>query len=184
MSGMTMPEQYSTVAGAAAAFAVRAHDGQVRTGTKFPYVVHPLGVGHILREYYPDDPYLEAAGYLHDVVEDTEVTIEEVTRRFGIIVSYYVDAVTRKPGWSLEKHLRDPNVARLKAADLIDNMLDTIRGIEKGHDVWSRFSNGAAKVNYWRKTIDLILPQLNNEPIIVPLLDAFHKVQELANERV
>lgn len=154
---MTPPQHY-TQAGAAAAFAVRAHDGQVRTGTQFPYVTHPLGVGQILRELYPDNDELEAAGYLHDVVEDTDVTIEDIENRFGTRVAVLVGGVTRKPGWHLDASSHD--IVRLKVADVIDNVLDTIRGLRKGHDVWSRFRKGRNKIDYWQKIEDIAVDAL------------------------
>lgn len=175
-----MLPQHWSLAGAAAAFAVRAHDGQVRTGTQFPYVVHPIGVAHILREFYPGDEILEAAGYLHDVVEDTDFSIDQIEGRFGPDVSYLVAAVTRRPGWKLEHYADVPDVMRLKAADVIDNVLDTIRGLEKGHDVWSRFSAGRRKVLYWHKICDMAWECLKNEPILFRLETVVKRAQHLA----
>lgn len=157
----SIPPQHFTLAGAAAAFAVRAHDGQVRTGTLFPYVTHPLGVAHILRELY-DDEILEAAGYLHDVVEDTDVTEDDILGRFGPDVTFLVMAVTRRQGWSLEQYAYSKDVMRLKAADVLDNVLDTIRGLHKGHDVWSRFGKGKGKTDYWRKVQSLAFRTLSD----------------------
>jgi hypothetical protein len=182
MSELKIPKQYDTLVGEAAAFAVRAHDGQVRMGTRFPYVVHPLGVGMLLRDFYPDHPELEAAGYLHDVVEDTDISIQTISEKFGVVVAYYVECVTRQPGVDLMQNLVDSNVARLKAADLIDNMLDTIRGIEKGHDVWERFSKGRGKINYWRNVTQRIIVTLKVDPILEKLVPTLNRVQELANE--
>lgn len=155
------PPQHFTHAGAAASFAVRAHDGQVRTGTQFPYAVHPLGVGHILSELYPDNDELEAAGYLHDVVEDTDVTIEDIEDRFGPDIAILVAGVTRTgPHWHLDPYLANGDVVRLKVADVLDNVLDTIRGLHKGHDVWSRFRKGRAKVNYWKSIFEIAVDTL------------------------
>lgn len=153
-------EQHSTVAARAAAYAVVAHQGQVRKGTQFPYVVHPIGVAHILRQYYPDDEALEAAGYLHDVLEDTDTPESFLRERFGDDVTDLVVGVTNNGNWRLADHLDNPRVLRLKAADTIDNILDTIRGLEKGHDVWSRFGAGRRKVKTWRKHSDLISQHL------------------------
>lgn len=160
-----MIKQYTTLAGEAAAFSVRAHEGQVRTGTQFPYVVHPIGVAHLLREHYPDNEYLEAAGYLHDVIEDTPVTLQEIEERFGWPVAYLVNAVTRKPGWKLSDYAADKDVMRLKAADVIDNVRDTIRGLDKGHDVWSRFSAGRGKAGYWMNITAMAGNAIYGEPL-------------------
>jgi hypothetical protein len=172
--------QYSTLAGAAAAFAIRAHDGQVRTGTQFPYVVHPIGVAHILREYYPDKEELEAAGYLHDVLEDTNVRPIDLFNRFGSRVFYLVNAVTRQKNWRLDDYSHVEDVMRLKAADVIDNVLDTIRGLEKGHDVWSRFSAGRKKTDYWVKIVFMVDDAIPGEPIVDRLDDVVYVAQQWA----
>jgi (p)ppGpp synthase/HD superfamily hydrolase len=167
-----MIKQFEHLPAEAAAFAIRAHAGQVRTGTQFPYFVHPLGVGMMLRFAYPGEEVLEAAGYLHDVVEDTDVTDADIESRFGEPTAALVRAVTRRPdqrnyGKQLEREIvMSPLVARLKVADVIDNMRDTIRGLEKGHDVWSRFSAGRRKVKYWEGIYELAVDVLDPEPII------------------
>lgn len=176
-TGSAVPKQHFTLAGAAAAFAVRAHDGQRRIGTTFPYVVHPLGVGQILREFYPDRDDLEAAGYLHDVIEDTEYTYDNIKAGFGERVADLVIAVTRRRGWDLADYADDKDVMRLKAADVIDNVLDTIRGLEKGHDVWSRFSAGKLKVDYWTKITDMVDEALSDDPDDEPLIDRLVRVE-------
>ena len=176
-------KQYFTQAGAAAAFAVRAHDGQVRTGTQFPYVVHPLGVGQILRECYPLRDDLEAAGYLHDVIEDTDVTYEDLLDRFGQSVADMVMDVTRRRGWRLEDYASNGDVMRLKGADVLDNMLDTLRGLEKGHDVWIRFNAGKGKIDYWDKVIDMVQARLRHEvatgdkTLLMRLDDALYRIR-------
>ena len=64
-------------------FAIKAHMGQVRKSEPDkPMIIHPLSVGMLLEEYGYDDNVI-AAGYLHDVVEDTKYTIEEIEKIFG-----------------------------------------------------------------------------------------------------
>ena len=58
------------------------------------YIIHPLNVAYILTEIYADSATIQAA-LLHDVVEDTDVTIEEITKDFGSEVSLLVDGVTK-----------------------------------------------------------------------------------------
>ena len=61
-------------------FAIKAHMGQVRKSEPDkPMIIHPLSVGMLLEEYGYDDNVI-AAGYLHDVVEDTKYTIEEIEK--------------------------------------------------------------------------------------------------------
>lgn len=172
-------EQNSTLAAKAVTFAIRAHDGQTRTGTGWPYIVHPIGVAHTLREYYPDDDALEAAGYLHDVVEDTDFGVDDIAERFGEDVAHLVMGVTNEGRWSLNDWVLQPRVLRLKAADTLDNVLDTIRGLEKGHDVWSRFSKGTGKADTWKKHSDLIYEHLRGEALAERLVTAVTRARLL-----
>lgn len=150
-----MVKQYDNLTAEAAAFAIRVHEGQYRKGSGFPYVVHPIGVGTILRFTFMDEE-LEAAGYLHDVLEDTDVEYPELEDRFGPRVAGLVFSVTRNSHWDLRDYRNKPDTLRLKAADMIDNIRDTARGLEKGHDVWSRFAAGKRKYQSWTKDYSII----------------------------
>ena len=74
-------------------FAEKAHRGQVRTSGE-PYISHPVAVAYILSEMYMDTDTICAA-LLHDVVEDTEITLDTVRKRFGDDVALMVDGVTK-----------------------------------------------------------------------------------------
>ena len=64
-------------------FALQAHMGQVRKNEKDkPMIMHPFMVADILKEYDFDDNVI-SAGYLHDVVEDTPYTIDDIKKEFG-----------------------------------------------------------------------------------------------------
>ena len=74
-------------------FATRRHDGQKRKSGE-PYIIHPLSVASILIEWGLDiDSVL--AGVLHDTVEDTETTLDEIETMFGRDVAFLVDGVTK-----------------------------------------------------------------------------------------
>ncbi|HEY3397149.1 MAG TPA: bifunctional (p)ppGpp synthetase/guanosine-3',5'-bis(diphosphate) 3'-pyrophosphohydrolase [Armatimonadota bacterium] len=74
-------------------FAEEAHRGQKRA-TGEPYIIHPLEVALLLTSIQAD-PATLAAALLHDTVEDTGVTLEEISRRFGPTVADLVDGVTK-----------------------------------------------------------------------------------------
>ena len=76
-------------------FAQKAHAGQTRMSGE-PYITHPLAVAMILAEYSADEESLIAA-LLHDVVEDTPHTLEEIEKTFGKGISKMVDALTKLP---------------------------------------------------------------------------------------
>ncbi len=113
----------------------RAHAEVVRQSGE-AYISHPLAVAQILAEIGLDDITL-AAALLHDVVEDTGITIEEVTRDFGPVVAAIVDGVTKlervsfetkeaQQAASMRKMLlamaNDPRVIYIKLADRLHNM--------------------------------------------------------------
>ena len=64
-------------------FAINAHKGQIRKSEPDkPMIIHPISVGELLKEYGCDEQVI-AAGFLHDVVEDTSYTLEDIQREFG-----------------------------------------------------------------------------------------------------
>lgn len=74
-------------------YAAQAHSGQTRLSGE-PYFSHPLAVAHTLAEMGFDEPTV-AAGLLHDTVEDTSTTLEEIDENFGEEVADIVDGVTK-----------------------------------------------------------------------------------------
>lgn len=116
-------------------FAAKAHDGQLRRSGD-PYVIHPLGVAATIAELKLDVPSI-CAGLLHDCVEDTSATTEEITKLFGAEISFLVEGVTKlgKIPWNTKEErqaenfrkmllamARDIRVILIKLADRVDNM--------------------------------------------------------------
>ena len=91
-------------------FATRAHRNQKRKYTGEPYVTHPISVMEIVREVPHTEDMLIAA-LLHDTVEDTDVTLEDIRAEFGDTVAQYVNGLTDVSG------LEDGNRAERKALD-------------------------------------------------------------------
>lgn len=87
-----------------------AHSGQARESGE-PFIIHPLAVAEILTELEQDLETV-AAGLLHDVVEDTEVTLEEIEKEFGPQIAQLVDGVTKL------KRLRFQSKAQQQAENL------------------------------------------------------------------
>ena len=73
--------------------ATEAHKNQVRKSGE-PYIIHPLWVGIILADLEMDKETI-VAGMLHDAVEDTEMSLDDVTEEFGEEVALLVDGVTK-----------------------------------------------------------------------------------------
>ena len=113
-------------------FAMKAHEGQKRKYTGEPYIVHPLEVACIVAEYN-EDPWVIMAAILHDVVEDCDVTFNDIGWVFGLRVAQYVGWLTdvSRPSdgkRSIRKRLDCEHISiapmearMIKVADLIHN---------------------------------------------------------------
>lgn len=113
--------------------AVAAHDGQ-RDKAGLPYILHPMRVMFAVIEELKKQPvrgYLDEdviiAAILHDVVEDTPVTLTEIREKFGIMVVIIVDRLTRRKGKETYKEFilrakQNPAARLIKIADLLDNL--------------------------------------------------------------
>lgn len=88
-----MPEEGKALIQTAYVYSAAAHQGQVRRSGE-PYLTHPLEVANILAEMKLDEATI-AAGLLHDTVEDTLATVEEIDAQFGEDVADIVDGVTK-----------------------------------------------------------------------------------------
>ncbi|WP_406697567.1 HD domain-containing protein [Singulisphaera sp. Ch08] len=148
-----------------------AHDGQFRKGEKIPYYEHVVGVAMILDRLGFDEAVV-IAGLLHDVVEDTERTLDQVRERFGDEVAKVVEACSeiktdgqgRKRPWIDRKrdHLEALASAPLEVkavilADKLHNLLSIACDLEEGRPVWSIFNASRADVLwYYRSTVDLV----------------------------
>ena len=77
----------------AVAVAKQAHEDQLRK-TGEPYIIHPLAVKKILEEWGMDEDTV-IAGVLHDTVEDTDLTLDDIRKEFGESVAFLVDGVTK-----------------------------------------------------------------------------------------
>lgn len=80
-------------------FAAYAHRNQLRKGTEIPYISHPFGVGMILLEAKCNEEVI-IAGLLHDTLEDTETTEDDIHSRFGSEVLRLVQGASEP-----DKHL-------------------------------------------------------------------------------
>ena len=74
-------------------FAIRAHDGQFRKSGE-PYIIHPILVAAIVASI-TNDVSMSVAALLHDVVEDTEITVEEIAKEYGDDVAHLVGGLTK-----------------------------------------------------------------------------------------
>ncbi len=116
-------------------YSERMHEGQIRRSGE-PYISHPLSVAGILADLHLDLDTI-ATGLLHDTVEDTEATLEEIRKEFGDSIAMLVDGVTKigqmkfknnheKQGENIRKMIvamgKDVRVILVKLADRLHNM--------------------------------------------------------------
>ena len=94
--GDTCPTDTEALLAAAFDFAFQLHAGQFRASGE-PYIIHPIAVADLLRDIGASAAVI-AAGFLHDVVEDTQVTPEDIEARFGAEVRALVEGVTKLGG--------------------------------------------------------------------------------------
>lgn len=165
-------------------FAARAHQRQQRKIGDVPYIAHPVAVGMILLRMGCDETIV-AAGLLHDTVEDTAVTIEEIRQLFGAEVGDIVAGCTEPPKkrnrWETRKlymieSLRDAPLAvkLVSAADKYHNLSHT-RYNERLHGpvVWKKFGRGKEEQAWYYRSVLASLvantPEADSYPIFAML---------------
>ncbi|WP_422123285.1 HD domain-containing protein [Planococcus sp. X10-3] len=133
-------------------FAAVKHDGQYRKGTNIPYITHPLGVAMILLEEKQPQKVVVAA-LLHDTLEDTDATEEELFKNFGEDILMLVKSASepdKSLSWELRKQ-RTIDVLPYHSTDelylILADKLHNLRSIQadvqkQGESTWNRFNRG------------------------------------------
>lgn len=145
-------------------FAVKAHAGTERRGKGYPYIVHPLEAMEIVATMTPDQELLAAAA-LHDTVEDTDVTVEQIRAEFGDRIATLVadESEERLQGVSDEESWHDRKRAAINhlanashdakivaLGDKLSNMRAIARDYaEIGDALWNRFHSKNPKDHEW-----------------------------------
>ena len=145
-------------------FAVKAHSGTERRGKGYPYIVHPLEAVEIVATMTPDQELLAAAA-LHDTVEDTEVTVDQIRAEFGERIAALVAdesdtfeaGVPEEDSWhsrkraAIERLARASHDAKIVAlGDKLSNMRAIARDYAvKGDELWNIFHAKDPKDHEW-----------------------------------
>jgi (p)ppGpp synthase/HD superfamily hydrolase len=155
-------------------FAYQAHKGQVRKDG-LPYIAHPVEVAMELARNGADEPLI-AAGYLHDTIEDANVTQDQLMAKFGKEVTDLVakDSEDKSKSWEERKEetlqqLHQPNDKNFKmliCADKLSNLRSLKEALKKDGDAtWSRFKRGPEKQAWLYREIVKALASLDGMPM-------------------
>lgn len=155
-------------------YAAKKHNGAVRKVTGISAILHPMEVVHIISTITNDEEVM-IAGLLHDVVEDTDGTLDEIRELFGDRVAELVDSETENKyegedktlSWKKRKeesikklkNLNDRDVEILWLADKLSNIRSLANShSEIGDDLWQSFHQKDPKMHQWYyKTVAEVL---------------------------
>lgn len=159
----------------AAKFAINAHHGVERRGKNFPYILHPMEAANIVSNI-STDPELLAAAILHDTVEDTEVTFEQIRDEFGERVARLVQHETcplaKDAPWRDRKQAQIDLLAAAPYDSKVVAMGDKLSNLRAitadyctiGDKLWSRFKapNGKTDIEWYYRLLADALSDLSN----------------------
>lgn len=154
------PKANTAVIDAAYVLAMKAHGAQKRESGD-PYISHPLAVADILAGYRLDTASI-ATALLHDVVEDTGVTLAEIERRFGEEIAALVDGVTKlsRLALSSEENREAENFRKLVLAMSKDIRVLLVKLADRLHNMRTLFfvHNPERRTRIARETMEIYAP--------------------------
>lgn len=167
------------------------HRGQVRKSSDVPYISHPMSVAATVLEHHGNEVQAIAA-LLHDVLEDTPVTVEELRAEFGSDVTEIVVACSDstehgdKAPWRPRK---EAYLAHLSAAPdaallvIVADKLHNARSIATdlavlGDALWQRFNatDPTDQEWYFRSLVEQLAPRLPGHPLVAQLADTVNAI--------
>lgn len=154
----------TTIFDKAAQFAIKAHAGIERRGKGFPYIIHPMEAAEIAATI-SNDPEILAAAMLHDVVEDTDYTIDDIRKEFSERIAALVESesdkssgsVSEKDSWisrkidAINRLASAPIDAKIVAmGDKLSNMRAIARDYDTiGDEIWKIFHQSDKRLHEW-----------------------------------
>ncbi len=167
-------------------FATKAHKNQVRKGTDTPYIVHPFEVAIILTENGCDEKVI-IAGLLHDTIEDTDVTIEDIEHDFGSEIAELVSLCSedKTQAWGVRKQhtidfLKDEadfDMLILSCADKLSNLRSMKEDYNTaGEKLWERFNRPKEKQNWYYKSLIDCFEPLSDYDMYLGFLNTYREL--------
>lgn len=166
-------------------FACCAHHDQFRKGSNIPYISHPFAVALILQKAEASDEQI-IAGILHDVVEDTHASLQDIKFEFGSKIAELVEACSEcdpKAPWEERKQntldslkTASDEVKLIVCADKLHNLLSIKEDLKViGDEVWKKFGRGKeSQTWYYLKLVETLCADLKTKP----KSSIFHKFKE------
>jgi (p)ppGpp synthase/HD superfamily hydrolase len=191
------PPQLTDRFEAALIMATQLHAGQLRKGTRVPYLSHLLGVTALVLEDGGGEDEAIAA-LLHDAVEDQGgmQTLDEIRRRFGDHVAEIVDALsdaytTPKPPWRQRKmdylaHLpaASKEVRRVSLADKLHNARAILRTLrQEGERTWERFNGGKAGTLWYYRGLLKVFQETGSDFMTAELGRVLGEIERIAGSQ-
>jgi (p)ppGpp synthase/HD superfamily hydrolase len=155
----------STKIDLACEIAAIAHNCKNRKGKEIPYIVHPMAVAILLAQSGASEEVI-LAGILHDTVEDTDITLENIKEQFGLAVADIVEGCSEpdksKPWEDRKEHTLEAlktasdSVWLVTCADKLHNVRDMVVDYKKQSDaLWVSFNRGKEEqVWYYRSLVE------------------------------
>lgn len=140
-------------------FCMQQHEGQKRASGE-PYIIHPLEVGQVLAELKMDSTAI-AAGLLHDAVEDTNVTSDEIAKRFNDQVAHIVEGVTKldKIKFANREDHQAENIRKMLLAMVTDIRVVIIKLADRLHNMRTlQHLSPEKQQKIARETLDIFAP--------------------------
>ncbi len=172
--------------------AAEAHSKQMRKSTKIPYMVHLIRTAEFANQLTDDRDTIIAA-ILHDTVEDTSITIEDIEREFGKSIADIVafesedkmEGIPKSESWQVrkERKLKEMETAPLSAkivalCDKTSNIESLLYDYEKvGDDIWQYFNQKDKKKHEWYyRTFYNILCEFKDSPVMKRYEECLEKI--------
>lgn len=152
-------------------YATHAHEGQVRKHSGLPYVVHPVEVMKTLSNWGVTDETILTAAVLHDVIEDTGVTKEQIAYEFGLNVAVMVMECTRPKEQADKKGKLDflksfseksEGSVLIKLADRFCNVEDYLKSYKTNYAYWYAYQAYPLLNEYEKRKLWTIYPKSVN----------------------
>ena len=173
----------------AVAFATQAHSGTERRGKAYPYIIHPMEAVSIVATI-TNDPEMLAATILHDTVEDTDVTVEQIRELFGQRVADLVQHETAPLDDSLTwREKKTQQIKQLAEAPYdskvvaLGDKLSNMRGIawdyrKVGDEVWKLFHapNGKDDIAWYYRSLADALSELSGTAAYLEFVNLVEEV--------